>query len=41
MDWPAKGTFTTQKVVTVPELPSRTSSVVGTPSVGHVPRLGT
>ena len=41
MDWPAKGTFTTQKVVTVPVFASSTTSSVGTPSTGHDPRDGT
>ncbi len=38
---PAKGTLTTQNVVTVPVLGSTTSSSMATPSVGHVPRDGT
>ena len=37
---PAKGTLTTQYVVTVPVLGSSTISSVATPSVGHEPREG-
>ncbi len=38
---PGYPTFTTQNVVTVPVSGSSTSSEVGTPSAGHVPRGGT
>ena len=38
---PGYPTFTMQNVVTVPLSGSSTSSLVGTPSAGHVPRGGT
>ena len=39
--WPGYPTFTMQNVVTVPVSGSSTSSVIVTPSAGHVPRVGT
>ena len=41
VELPDTGTVTTQNVVTVPLSGSSTSSLVGTPSAGHVPRGGT